>query len=735
MTSAGTYSVTVTAGNGCTAWASVVIGGDSQAPTAVITPSSATLTCASPAVSLTASGGSTYRWEDQSTNAVRSITSAGTYSVTVTAGNGCTAWASVVIGGDSQAPTAVITPSSATLTCASPAVSLTASGGSTYRWEDQSTNAVRSITSAGTYSVTVTAGNGCTAWTSVVVGGDSQAPTAVITPSSATLTCASPAVSLTASGGSTYRWEDQSTNAVRSITSAGTYSVTVTAGNGCTAWTSVVVGSQIVTPAVPNLTSTTVAQGAPVVNLTADNCAGTVTWTGPGGTSGTGSILVATTSPGTFSYQATCTVYGCISDPASVAVVVASPTVTGSFDGFIYGADCSTFRGWVWDRNKPNTAITIDILDGTTVIATISAGEFRQDLLDAGKGNGKHAFFWSIPTNLKDGLAHSLSARVTGNTFVLKDSPKALICSPNTTPGGNKPPQPPVPTVLIAPLVAQVGVPFSGTLVAFTDPEGGALTYTLTGLPAGLSLEMPNRIISGVPTQAGTFVLTYQATDGPGASNSVSFQLTVNPAETTTVTGSFEGYLDKLDCGGIRGWVWDRNKANTPLTVEFYTESSPGNITVLGSTLANIYRQDLKDAGKGNGAHAYNFTAPAGLTNGTLVLARILGSTYLLKGSPKAYQCAGARLSAEPIEDLQVAVLGNPVVGDQVELEVRGAAGERLEIQLTDLQGRAVAHQTVEKPAVVERLRISVAGQAPGLLLLRVNTLKKTKALSILKAN
>ncbi|RRB00020.1 beta strand repeat-containing protein, partial [Larkinella rosea] len=140
-----------------------------SAPSAVITPSSATLTCASPALSLTASGGSTYRWEDSSTNPIRAITSAGTYSVTVTAGNGCTAAANVVIEEDRQAPSAVISPSSATLTCASPALSLTASGGSTYRWEDSSTNPMRTITSAGTYSVTVTAGNGCTAAANVVI--------------------------------------------------------------------------------------------------------------------------------------------------------------------------------------------------------------------------------------------------------------------------------------------------------------------------------------------------------------------------------------------------------------------------------------------------------------------------------------------------------------------------------------------------------------------------------------
>ena len=500
---------------------------------------------------------------------------------------------------------------------------------------------------------------------------------------------------------------------------SGTQSFTLTisaSGQLATATSELVVAT---IPSVPNLTSTTVTQGAPAVNLTASNCSGTIHWTGPGGSSGTGAITVVTSTPGAFVYQAVCTANACTSDPASVTVVVNAPTVTGSFDGFIYGADCATFRGWAWDRNKPNTAISIDIFDGTNVIATLMADQFRQDLVNAGKGNGKHAFIWSIPENLKDGLPHSLSARVTGNSFVLKDSPKALICQGNAGPGGNRSPQPPTPTVLITPVVAQVGVPFSGTLVAFTDPDGDALMYALSGLPEGLSIDPTTRVISGTPSEAGTFVLAYSATDGH-LTNSVSFPLTIQPTSTTTVTGSFEGYLDKLDCGGIRGWVWDRNKPNTPLTVEFYLEPSPGTITVLGSTLANSYRQDLKDAGKGNGAHAYQFTPPGSVTNGTLVLARVLGSNFVLKGSPKAFQCAPARLSAEQKPELQVTILGNPVSGDQVAVEIRGAGGQAVLLQLTDAGGRLVSQRQIDQAKAVERQSLSVGQQPAGLLFLRV---------------
>jgi hypothetical protein len=411
------------------------------------------------------------------------------------------------------------------------------------------------------------------------------------------------------------------------------------------------------------------------------------------------------------------------------------PSVTGSFDGFIYGADCSTFRGWAWDRNKPNTVISIDILDGGNVIAIILAGEFRPDLLNAGKGNGKHAFLWPIPESLKDGLAHSLSARITGNPFELKDAPKALICVGTATPGGNKPPVPPTPTILIAPLVAQVGVPFAGTLVAFTDPDSDDLTYALSGLPGGLSINATTRVISGTPTEASSFVLTYSANDGE-LTNSVSFLLMVNLASTTTVTGNFEGYLDKVECGTIRGWVWDRNKANTPVTVEIYSKTLEGVEAIWGSTVANIYRDDLKSAGKGNGAHGYSFTVPQGLNDGNqrIMYGRVLGSTYTLKDSGKPLICfSPTRLSAESRSSLQVMVLGNPVLGHVIEVEIRGAEGQPLRLQLIDASGRLVSQRQIEAAQAVERQTLSVPQQPTGLLVLRVSSGLKSVTLKVVK--
>ena len=242
VTAAGTYSVTVTAANGCTATASSVITANQTPPTAAVTPSSAILTCTNPAATLTASGGGTYLWGANAgsvTTAAISVTAAGTYSVTVTAANGCTATASSVITVNQTPPTAAVTPSSAILTCTNPAATLTASGGGTYLWgangechQPPSASPQRAPTPSPSRPLTA-----------VRLRPPRSSPLTrhhppPVTPSSAILTCTNPAATLTASGGGTYLWGANANNATTpaiSVTAAGTYSVTVTAANGCTA--------------------------------------------------------------------------------------------------------------------------------------------------------------------------------------------------------------------------------------------------------------------------------------------------------------------------------------------------------------------------------------------------------------------------------------------------------------------------------------------------------------------
>ncbi len=63
-------------------------------------------------------------------------------------------------------------------------------------------------------------------------------------------------------------------------------------------------------------------------------------------------------------------------------------------------------------------------------------------------------------------------------------------------------------------------------------------TYTLTPLPAGLAFDATSRTLSGTPTQAGIFNLTYTATNEFSDTDSLSFSITVNSAANNPPTTS-----------------------------------------------------------------------------------------------------------------------------------------------------------------------------------------------------
>ncbi|MFE2508385.1 M4 family metallopeptidase [Streptomyces naganishii] len=76
------------------------------------------------------------------------------------------------------------------------------------------------------------------------------------------------------------------------------------------------------------------------------------------------------------------------------------------------------------------------------------------------------------------------------------------------------------------------------------DPGGKTLTYSATGLPAGLSINSSTGRVTGTPTTAGTFSVTVRATNTDNAAGTATF--------TWTITGG--GNPPPQGCGNLPAW-------------------------------------------------------------------------------------------------------------------------------------------------------------------------------------
>ncbi len=140
-----------------------------------------------------------------------------------------------------------------------------------------------------------------------------------------------------------------------------------------------------------------------------------------------------------------------------------------------------------------------------------------------------------------------------------------------------------------------------------SDPQGDALTYSATGLPAGLTIGASTGKITGTPTTAGTSSVTVTAKDPAGNSGSATFTWTIsaapadstrtpiNPAYTVNLTSNTAGdtWTGHQSVSFTNGSatalpevylrLWDNYHGScpsTPITVTNVTGGTPSALSV-----------------------------------------------------------------------------------------------------------------------------------------------------------
>ena len=146
-----------------------------------------------------------------------------------------------------------------------------------------------------------------------------------------------------------------------------------------------------------------------------------------------------------------------------------------------------------------------------------------------------------------------------------------------------------------------------GELFTLELPEatGGRppLTYSVTGLPAGLDFIATTRVITGTPTQVEVGNVTYKVVDSDDDQDSISFKITVadlDQRQDSNVGNNNNGNNDGGNIGGV---------VQTPPALTL------GDTTGLAARVDEQFMQQLPAANGGTPPYQYSITTlPAGLS-------------------------------------------------------------------------------------------------------------------------
>jgi gliding motility-associated-like protein len=603
-----TYTVTLTAGNGCSNNDTITVNVNAR-PVAVA--SNDTTICSASTISIMASGGSTYVWNGgalvNAPGATQSVapSSPVSYVVTVTAANGCTDEDTVNVAVNAL-PTTNAGPDVSI--CPNSSIQLNATGATNYNWSPSAglsatniPNPVANPASTTTYTVTGTNAAGCSQNDTITVTVANNL--SVFAGPDITM-CSGDTILLSTSGGTTYSWSPalslqtpnaSSTNAFP--TSTTTYTVNVTDANSCT-------GADTITVFVNgpvNLSSSgsgTICIGQSAsINATPSNGVGPYTYNWSNSLSGPGPQTVSPVTTTTYTVSVTDSL-GCTSPTQSITVTV-------------------------------NPALTLATIPDTN----ICSGNSVTLNANANGGDGNYTYTW-MPGTL-NGASQTLSPSTTTTYSVIVSD------------GCTTPPDTTIITVTVNPnpsatITSTTDVScFGGSNGAATVVAGsGTSPYTYAWTPAGGSAASANSL------QAGNYSVT--VTDSLGCTQTQTLTITQPTQITATAISSPEhctnadGSASVVAAGGNPGYtyLWSNSSTNDSIG---NVAAGPYTVTITDNTGCSVV--DTIIVGNTGNANA-NAGPSVTITN---------GQSTTLNGS------GGITFSWSPSTDLSCSNCPNPV--------------------------------------------------------------------------
>jgi len=545
----GTYTVTVTDFNGCTFTVTATVP-NAGGPTASLSAFT-DVTCFGAndgTASVTVVGGTlplTYLWTPAGGNSANATgLGPNIYTCTVTDDNGCVSSVTVAI---TEPPALQITNTAQTdVSCfggSNGSASVTASGGTgtlTYSWSSGGTASTESNLIAGSYTCTITDANGCSIQQTFAI---TEPPQLTLATAGFDATCfgvCDGQVIVIPNGGVQpyqFAWDNGCTSPSCTGLCAGTYNVTVTDANGCTATGSATVNEppQITTVMSSATAHCNQSDGSAFVVSGGGTGSHTYSWSPLGGTNDTALNLL----PGTYFVTVT-DVNGCqVVDSIAVA-------------------------------NAPGVA---GVLNASTNVTCFGACDGTADVL-ANSGTPPYTYAW-LPTG---GNAASATGLCAGQyTCTVTDD---AGCSATVTVTITEPAQLTVTTS------ANVSICNGQNTQITANAQGGTAPYNYDWTPGPLN--GANQTVS--PAATTTYNIT--VTDANGCTAAGSTTVTVNPVPVAALSSDVQSGCEPLDVnftdasgvalpGAIISWLWDFGDGNTSTQQNpSHTYATPGVYTV-----------------------------------------------------------------------------------------------------------------------------------------------------------
>lgn len=281
--------------------------------------------------------------------------------------------------------------------------------------------------------------------------------------------------------------------------------------------------------------------------------------------------------------------------------------------------------GWAWWPERPDERISIEILSGAQVVATVEANQFREDLLKAGKGDGAHGFQITLP---EPGVTDRLGLRCKGARRPFWQSPRVAAGkvdfhidskTPGRITGWAWMPKKPGERVRIEAVA-------DGRVIATATADGYRDDLKQAGKGDGahaFDMHLPEDVAKTPPARLSLRL----------AGARVPFHVFPQAASASALDFNVDTVSDE----GIVGWIWAPATPEKRLPLELVEDG-----VVLAETVADLYRQDLADAGKAGGSCMFRFAIPPVLRDG-----RSHAIELRCKGRPKPFHAVEARTFAK----------------------------------------------------------------------------------------